>query len=764
MGMLFDLPPRATKAGDSRLAKKATTSRKDVSITIKGKGGLLERISTIIAVVNKNLGQYENKYDVIRDEAAFKTLIDNCIANKSMSIDTETDSLDPITCTLAGVSVYTPNSKAAYIPLHHVSYITNEKVDNQLSDDFVAEQLQRLVDNDVKIAMFNAGFDLRVIKNQLNVQLECYWDCYIAARLLNENEQENNLKALHNKYCMNGEGDAFTFSSLFSGIPFTHIPIKPGYLYAARDAEITYELYEFQKPFLTIDDPICIERELTGVASVFREIEMPIVPIIAEMEDTGVAFDFEFVEELSKKYHKQLEEIEREFYECVDEFADRIEKYRRAVGVASKLGDPINISSPTQIAILLYDILEIDAVDAKTPRGTGEAILLKINIPLTQILLKYREVKKLLSTYIDKMPKIVNEKTNRVHASFNQIGADTGRFSSANPNMQNIPSQNSEIRKMFKATDGYLMLSSDYSAQEPRLAAHMSGDVGMINAYKQGKDLYVEIASIAYNLPYEDCLATKADGSRNVEGYKRRSAAKAIVLGVLYGKGVQAIADDLNVTKEIAQEIYDKVMYSFPDLERFIHDSENMARELGYVTTIWGRKRRLPNMQLPEYEFTYIDSAPKQFDPMFDVEDDYEVEYSLQQKYIRLMNRAYGRAAKERVKEQAKKEGIRIKDNGGFIAEATRQTVNSRVQGSAAEQTKIAMRLIGTDKRLKELNFKLLLTVHDELIAECPKENVKEATERFSNLMVEAGKDLLVPSVCDVTITDRWYGDEIEVV
>ena len=316
--------------------------------------------------------------------------------------------------------------------------------------------------------MFNAGFDLRVIKNQLNVQLECYWDCYIAARLLNENEQENNLKALHNKYCMNGEGDAFTFSSLFSGIPFTHIPIKPGYLYAARDAEITYELYEFQKPFLTIDDPICIERELTGVASVFREIEMPIVPIIAEMEDTGVAFDFEFVEELSKKYHKQLEEIEREFYECVDEFADRIEKYRRAVGVASKLSDPINISSPTQIAILLYDILEIDAVDAKTPRGTGEAILLKINTPLTQTLLKYREVEKLLSTYIDKMPKIVNEKTNRVHASFNQIGADTGRFSSANPNMQNIPSQNSEIRKMFKATDGYLMLSSDYSAQDPR--------------------------------------------------------------------------------------------------------------------------------------------------------------------------------------------------------------------------------------------------------------------------------------------------------
>lgn len=677
MGGLFNLPPRATKAGDSLLAKKASRTPQTANISIKGGGGILERISIITATVNKNLGRYADRYEIIRDEAELVRYIDSCIENRIVSIDTETDSLDPITTSLAGLSLYTRGNKAAYVPLHHVSYITNVELENQLSDAFVAEQMQRLVDNNVKVVMFNAKFDIRVIKNQLGIELYPYWDGYIAARLLNENEPENNLKALHKKYCMNGEGDAFTFDSLFKGIPFPLIPLHTGYLYGARDAEITYELYEFQRPFLTADDPVCIERDLTGVAYVFNQIEMPIVPIIAEMEDTGVAFDFEFAEELSDKYNKQLDEAREEFYAECENYAEEIEDYRMNIGLASKLDNPINISSPTQIAILLYDILNIQPVDNSKPRGTGEEILVKIDNPLTRSILKYRGIEKLLTTYIEKMPTIANEQTGRVHASFNQMGADTGRFSSADPNMQNIPARNNEIRRMFKATDGYLMLSSDYSAQEPRLAAHMSGDEKMIEAYKQNKDLYVEIASIAYDMPYEECTEFRPDGTKNPEGKKRRSAAKAIVLGVLYGKGVPAIAEDLGVNRDTAQTIYDKVMHSFPDLEKFMQDSLNMARELGYVTTVWGRKRRLPNMQLDPYEFSYI-GAPKTFDPLFDDADDYyyEVDEATVRKYTRLMDRAYGRAKKNLIKEQAKKEGIHIKDNGGFIAEATRQTVN----------------------------------------------------------------------------------------
>ena len=769
MSGLFNLPPRATKAGDSLLAKKASKAAKATAgISIKGGGGLLERISTINAMVNKNLGKYADNYEVIRDEVEFEKYIDAAIKNGSIAIDTETNSLDPITCTLAGLCLYTPGNKAVYIPLHHVSYVTGIEIENQVSDEFATAQMQRVLDSKIKVIMFNAKFDTRVIKNQLKVELFPHWDGYIAARLLNENEEENNLKALHKKYCLKGEGDAFTFDSLFKGIPFTHIPVNTGYLYAARDAEITYELYEFQRPFLTEGDPICIERDLTGPAFVFNQIEMPLINIVAEMEDTGVAFDFDFADKLSQEYTQLLKEAEDKFYKQCDKFGEQLDKYREQKGAANKLQYPINISSPPQIAIMLYDVLEIKPVDKEKPRGTGEDVLLKIDHPVAKAILEYRGVAKLLSTYIEKMPSIVNPQTRRIHASFNQMGADTGRFSSSDPNMQNIPSHNKDIRKMFKATDGYVMLSSDYSAQEPRLTAHMSQDEKMIKAYKEGKDLYVEIASLAFDLPYDECKEFRADGTQNPDGKERRNTAKAIVLGVCYGKGVAAIAEDLGITKKKAQAVYDKIMVSFPGLKQFMVDSETMAREKGFVNTVWGRKRRLPNMQLEPYEFTYIGGAPKDFDPLFDDEDEFddgikEVDEATKQKYTNLLNRTYSRKEKESIKAKAKAEGIHIKDNGGYIAEATRQCVNSRIQGSAADQTKLAMILVGNDERLKELGFRLLLAVHDELIGECPKENVKEVSERFALLMVEAAKDLVVPSKCDVEITNCWYGDPLQI-
>jgi DNA polymerase-1 len=769
MSGLFNLPPRATRAGDSLLAKKASKkNRAAAGISIKGGGGLLERISTINAMVNKVLGKYQDRYEVIRDEESFEKYIDEAIKVGYIAIDTETNSLDPITCTLAGLCLYVPGTKAVYIPLHHVSYVTGIEIENQVPDEFADNQMARIKEAGVKVIMFNAKFDIRVIKNQLGTELTAYWDGYLAARLLNENEPENNLKALHKKYCMRGEGDAFGFESLFKGIPFTHIPVNTGYLYAARDAEITFELFEFQRPFLTEDDPVCIERDLTGPAFVFNHIEMPLINIVAEMEDTGVAFDFEYAESLSKEYNQKLEEAKEKFYRLCDDFGKDLDDYRERKGAANKLEYPINISSAQQLAIMLYDILKIKPVDKDKPRGTGEEILQKIDHPVAKAILEYRSISKLLSTYIEKMPAIANPKTRRIHASFNQIGADTGRFSSSDPNMQNIPSHNNEIRKMFRASDGYVLLSSDYSAQEPRITAHMSKDEKMIKAYRDGKDLYVEIASIAYNLPYDECKEFRADGTKNSKGKERRNAAKAIVLGICYGKGVAAIGEDLGVSRKKAQEIYDKVMVSFPGLKQLMEDSENMARDLGFVTTVWGRKRRLPNMQLPPYEFSYINGVPKDFDPLFDDEEEFEdgvmeVDEETKQRYLNQLNRAYSRKEKENIKARAKEQGILIKDNGGYIAEATRQCVNSRIQGSAADQTKLAMIAVGNDKKLKDLGFRMLLAVHDELIGECPKENAKEVAERFAHLMVEAAKDLSVPSKCDVEITERWYGEPLQI-
>lgn len=769
MSGLFNLPARSTKALDSSLAKKSTKSTKSTNtgVSIKGGGGLLERISTIVAMVKSKLGKYADKYIVIRDEETLIKYIDKAIENGVIAIDTETNSLDPITCIIAGVCIYTQGEKAAYIPLHHVSYVTGVEIDNQLSEEFVAAQLKRLVKAKVKTIFFNAKFDVRVIKNKLGVTIKPYWDCYIATRLLNENEPENNLKFIHKKYCLDGVGDAFTFDTLFKGIPFTHIPINTGYLYAARDPEITYELYEFQEPYLTATNPLCIEKDLTGPAWVFHHMEMPLINVVAEMEDIGIEFDFELAAELSRKYNDKLEGARANFYKLCERIEDKLTRYRESKGAGNKLQAPINISSPTQVAILLYDILEVGIIDKEKPRGTGEEILVKIDNPIAKAILEYRGLEKLVSTYIDKLPTIVNPDTGRIHASFNQIGADTGRFSSSDPNMQNIPSHNTDIRKMFRASKGYVLLSSDYSAQEPRLTAHMSGDQKMIEAYKQGKDLYVEIASIAYGLPYDECKEFRADGTKNAEGKERRNSAKAIVLGVCYGKGVAAIAEDLKIPKKKAQDIFDKIMGSFPGLKQFMIDSEEMAKTYGYVTTVWGRKRRLPNMQLEPYEFTYIGGAPKDFDPLFDEEDEdsidtiSEVSQEIRDKYTRLLNKTYSRKEKEIIKARAISEGIKIKDNGGYIAEATRQCVNSRIQGSAADQTKLAMILVGNDKKLRDLGFRILLPVHDELIGECPKEHAKEVAERFAYLMVKAAKDLVVPSKCDVEITECWYGEPL---
>ena len=758
MASLFDLPK--VKGKDNLILKKVKGKRK----TLKAGGGIIDQVKAIVDTVSKELGQFTDAYEVVREKAQLSGYIDKAVENNVIAIDTETTGLNPILDKIVGLCLYTPNQKAVYIPINHVNYITNGKIPEQLESEFIANELNRLIKEKVKIIMFNAVFDVRVLKNQIGVELTPYWDCYLAARLLNENEPENNLKYLHTKYCSsNDEKNHYSYDRLFSGLSFDKIPISTAYLYAARDAIITYELYKFQEPYLTTESEKCINQDLQGPANVFRNIEMPLVNVIAQMEDTGINFDKKFAKELSEKYSKRLKEKEDEFYLECSKIENDINDYKTKN--PGKLDTLININSPTQIAILLYDILGIETVNKEKARGTGEDILLKIKHPIVNIILEYREIAKLLSTYIDKMVDIVNPKTNRIHCKFNQIGADTGRLSSSDPNMQNIPSKNKEIRKMFVATDGYVLLSSDYSAQEPRLTAHMSNDIKMIEAYKQGKDLYVEIASIANNLPYDECKEFRADGSKNPEGKKRRNQAKAIVLGVCYGKGVPAIATDLNVNVKKAQEIYDKIMREFPGLKQFMIDSENMAREKGYVTTVWGRKRRLPNMQLPEYEFTYDKSSSVAFDPLAfdDVELEKEVPENIVLMYIKKLRTCRTRFEKQSIKNQAKDKGIIIKDNGGYIAEARRQCVNSRIQGSAADQTKLAMILIGNDKQLKDLGFRLLLQVHDELIGECPEENAKEVSERFSALMVEAANDLKVPSKCDVEISKRWYGTTLQI-
>lgn len=757
---LFDMPiSRSSKEADKKVVKKSAT-KKSASTIVKG-GGMFETIANINALVETKLGKYKDEYIyyMADDETKFKDYMYSIAESGNCSIDTETTGLDPIDDKIVGLSLYTKGQKGLYVPLNHKSYITGVEVEGQLDKKLVAECLQHLVTKNVKFKYYNAKFDIRVLKHNLGVYVPAWFDAHLAAYCLNENEPHG-LKTLHSKYVLEGKEDEFSFGKLFEGVTFDLVPIKSGYIYAARDAVDTDELVDFQLPYLTKDNLLCIENGLEKVSDVFWNIEMPYVDVIVDLEDTGISFDTKYANELSEKYHKIEDENLAEFYRILDMYKDEIEAYKLK-NPNHKLSDPISVSSPTQLAILFYDILKIEPVDDKSPRGTGVEILEKIDNPLCKAILDYRTTDKLLSTYIDKLPECL-KKDGRVHCSINQYGAKTGRMSSDNPNLQNIPSHNKDIRKMFVASPGCVLMSADFSQQEPKVMTAMCQDPAMIQAYHEGKDLYASIASLAFNKPYEDCLEFRPDGTTNREGKERRSSAKSILLGILYGRGINSVAEQLHTTKQKAQQIQDKVFKGFPAIKQFEEDTIRMAEELGYVTTFWGRKRRLPEMQLEEYEFKwkpgYGDDDPLSFDNEV---VDFEVPEELKRKYIKKLNKVWG-SQKRKIYEEANEEGIWIVDNGGKIADATRQCVNSRIQGSAADMTKLAGIIIHNNERLKELGFKLLIPIHDEYLAECPKENAKECAKLFNDCMCEAAKDLNLPMKTDVSITEKWYGPEVK--
>ena len=766
MVSLFDIPTRSTKSDDMKLAKKVNSKARQTTATVKGGGSsLTEKIGMIKALVESKLGHLKDNYIIIQEEDILHDYIGKCIDNGVISIDTETTGLDPLRDNIVGICIYTPDNQAAYIPVNHISYVTGIRVEGQLPVEILQREFQRIVDAGIDVIMFNASFDIRFMK-QVGVTLHCTWDCYLGARCLNENEGKGNggLKALHGKYVLNGKEDVFSFGDLFKGVTFDKIPIKTGYIYAAHDAIITYELYLYQKPFLTPDSEECIKRHLEGVAWVFHNIEMPCVDVVVQMEDTGVKFDFDYNRELQEKYHNILDEREAKFHEVCEMYREEIDAYTGDV----KLDNPINIGSPKQLAALLYDIakfpLYYDKKKKKETRSTAEDALIKLDNPLSKAILDYREFATIVSTFIDKLPDCVNPKDGRIHCKFNQYGADTGRFSSEDPNMQNIPSHNKDIRKMFTASDGYVLMSSDYSQQEPKCLAALCrehGDSQMYDTFMEGKDLYSEIASKAFNKTYEECREFNVDGTTNKDGKERRSQAKSILLGVLYGRGVPSIAEQLGTSTNKAQDIKESVFRGFPAIKKFEEDSIEMAKTKGYVTTVCGRKRRLPSMMKPDYEFAWVDGVPHDDDVLdFDSELSDEVPEDIQRKYWLKLQSCNFRD-KKKIFELANSEGVWIIDN--TMDKDTTKVVNARIQGSAADLTKLAMIKLYKNERLKELGFRLLIPVHDELIAECPEENAKECSELLAKTMSDAAEEILhMPIKCDVEISKCWYGESIQ--
>ena len=730
-------------------------------------------------------GNKLDKIELVTNTNRIEEYLHNTLKNGILAVDTETNGLDRVDGKIAGICLYTPGEKGIYIPVGHVSYMTNQPLKDNVPCEIMKNFFKVCNEHSVKYILHNAKFDMHFLYWTIGIKIVPYWDTLIAGQLLNENEPHG-LKVLYQKYCVRAdeEQQVAKFNTLFNGIEFNSIPPSVGYMYASFDPIMTYDLYKFQEQYLDKDNgELCYRKGLERVADVFRNIEMPLIEVVFDMEVQGVDIDTELAQQLKAKYTQYMDNAVEEFNTQIKEieqagtFNELRVKHPDKFSKISELGDiKINIASNAQLVILFYDVLKLEP--PKGQRSVGEEQLKQLHHPLVHCILEYRGMSKLLSTYIEAIPNHIAKRDGKLHANFNQYGAKTGRFSSSDPNLQNIPSKTKklsdgtvidaghDIRQMFIAGEGNVIIGGDFSQQEPRCLAHMSQDENMINAYLHGKDLYATIASKLYNKPYDDCKEFRPDGTVNPEGKQRRSSVKPILLGIMYGRGVNSIAEQMNISKEEAQQVINDFYKQFPRVKEFVEFAQENARTYGFVETAWGRKRRLPNMQLDPIEITVENpNLINTFNPLdFNSTASTEVSDEVYYKYLKKMNRAYGREAKEKVKQEAQAEGYKIVDNSGYIADAQRQCVNSIIQGSAADMTKIAMIKIHSNERLRELGFQLIACIHDEVLGVCPKENAKEVRDILEYIMIHVvdGK-FEIPMKTDIEMTYRWYGSEEEI-
>lgn len=423
---------------DSLLLAKKTKQKKKQE---KNKSQtLLDKIHLLQSEIDRLYDK--SKVALITKVEDLEYYISKANQNGIVAIDTETTGLNPITDIIVGVSLYTPGEKAVYIPINHKDIYTLERIEkNQLTPKDVKHCMDEL---NAKVILHNASFDTRFLQNSCNVNITTYWETYIASRVLNENDDtRGKLKEMYRKYV--DQSSRGSFKDATQGIRYDLIPIHLAYVYAANDALMTYELYEFQKQFLS---PHQARQDLVDLYNLYMDIEVPLVQVGINMENRGVSVDFEKLEELEEKYNKIREEASKKCYDEIDKFRDEIDFYK-AMNPGHKLSDPILLTSPAQLQILLYDIMKIPDTFSGGTKGTGESILEQMNTEFTRALIEFRKVQKLISTYLTGMRQYIYD--GKVHPTLNTYGADTGRLSTKEPNIQSIPARNSEIRLIFTA-------------------------------------------------------------------------------------------------------------------------------------------------------------------------------------------------------------------------------------------------------------------------------------------------------------------------
>ncbi|MFW8629034.1 DNA polymerase I [Vibrio natriegens] len=502
-----------------------------------------------------------SQYETILDEASFNAWLDKLKASELFAFDTETDSLDYMVANLVGLSFAVDEGIAAYVPVAH-DYLDAPQ---QLDRDWVLEQLKPILEDEsqAKVGQ-NLKYDASVLARYGIEMKGIKHDTMLASYVYNSVGGKHDMDSLALRFLQHS---CISFEQVAGKgkkqLTFNQIELDKASPYAAEDADVTLRLHN--RLFANIEQD-------EKLKSVYEDIEMPLVPVLSRIERTGVLIDDMKLGAQSVEIAARLEELEKKAYEIAEQ--------------------EFNMNSPKQLQAILFEKMGLPVVK-KTPSGTpstNEEVLqeLALDYPLPKLILEYRGLAKLKSTYTDKLPKMINPTTGRVHTSYHQAVTATGRLSSTDPNLQNIPIRNEEgrrIRQAFVAPTGYKILAVDYSQIELRIMAHLSGDQALLDAFRDGKDIHAATAAEIMGV-----------GIDQVSSEQRRRA-KAVNFGLIYGMSAFGLAKQLGIPRGEAQTYMDKYFERYPGVMQYMEDTRSAAADQGYVETIFGRRLHLPEIK-----------------------------------------------------------------------------------------------------------------------------------------------------------------------
>ncbi|EHR7288730.1 DNA polymerase I [Vibrio parahaemolyticus] len=502
-----------------------------------------------------------SQYETILDEASFNAWLEKLKAAELFAFDTETDSLDYMVANLVGLSFAIDEGIAAYVPVAH-DYLDAPE---QLDRDWVLEQLKPILEDDAQAKVGqNLKYDASVLARYGIEMKGIKYDTMLASYVYNSVGGKHDMDSLALRFLQHS---CISFEQIAgkgkNQLTFNQIELEQASPYAAEDADVTLRLHN--RLFANIEQD-------EKLKSVYEEIEMPLVPVLSRIERTGVLIDDMKLSAQSVEIAARLEELEQKAYEIAEQ--------------------EFNMNSPKQLQAILFEKMGLPVVK-KTPSGTpstNEEVLqeLALDYPLPKLILEYRGLAKLKSTYTDKLPKMINPSTGRVHTSYHQAVTATGRLSSTDPNLQNIPIRNEEgrrIRQAFVAPAGYKVLAVDYSQIELRIMAHLSGDQALLDAFRDGKDIHAATAAEIMGVSIDQVSS------------EQRRRAKAVNFGLIYGMSAFGLAKQLGIPRGEAQAYMDKYFERYPGVMQYMEDTRSAAADKGYVETIFGRRLHLPEIK-----------------------------------------------------------------------------------------------------------------------------------------------------------------------